>query len=30
MGDSCLAIPNRLGAGIEWNEVAVKRYLYDA
>lgn len=30
VGDSCLAIPNRLGAGIEWNEVAVKRYLYDA
>ena len=30
VGDSCLAIPNRLGAGIEWNEAAVRRYQYDA
>ena len=30
VGDSYLAIPNRQGAGIEWNEAAVKRYRYDA
>jgi mandelate racemase len=30
LGGSCLSVPNRPGAGIEWNEVGVKRYLYDA
>ena len=29
VGDSCLAIPNRPGAGIAWNESAAKRYHYD-
>jgi mandelate racemase len=28
--DSLLNIPNRLGAGLEWNEEAVGRYHYDA
>ena len=28
--DSLLIIPNRLGAGLEWNEEAVRRYHYDA
>jgi len=26
--DSCLEIPDRLGAGVEWDEVAVARYRY--
>ena len=28
--DGCLTVPNRAGAGIEWNEDAVRRYRYDA
>ena len=28
--DSLLTIPNRPGAGLEWNEEAVRRYHYDA
>ncbi|HWZ09536.1 MAG TPA: hypothetical protein VNW48_00435, partial [Xanthobacteraceae bacterium] len=28
--DGCLEIPNRPGAGIEWDEGAVTRYRYDA
>jgi mandelate racemase len=28
--DSTLIIPNRPGAGLEWNEDAVRRYRYDA
>jgi mandelate racemase len=27
---SCLAIPNRPGAGVDWDEDAVRRYRYDA
>ena len=30
VGDSNLSIPNQPGAGIDWNEAAVKRYRYDA
>jgi mandelate racemase len=30
VADSCLAVPNRPGAGITWNEDAVRRYQYDA
>jgi mandelate racemase len=30
VAESCLVIPNRPGAGIEWNKEAVKRYRYDA
>jgi mandelate racemase len=29
LADSALTIPNRPGAGIEWNEEAVKHYRYD-
>ena len=28
--NSCLTVPNRHGAGIAWNEDAVRRYRYDA
>jgi len=28
--DGCLQVPNRPGAGISWDEAAVKRYRYDA
>ena len=28
--DSCLTLPDRPGAGIDWNEDAVRRYRYDA
>ena len=30
LADSALTVPNRPGAGIEWNEDAVRRYRYDA
>jgi len=30
ISDSCLAIPNRPGAGVDWDEDAVRRYQYDA
>jgi len=30
ISDSCLAIPNRAGAGVDWDEDAVRRYQYDA
>jgi mandelate racemase len=30
VADGLLTIPNKPGAGIEWNEAAVKRYQYDA
>ena len=30
ISDSCLAIPNRAGAGGDWDEDAVRRYQYDA
>jgi mandelate racemase len=30
LADGCLAVPNRPGAGIAWNEEAVRRYRYDA
>ncbi|MGH6643327.1 MAG: enolase C-terminal domain-like protein [Bradyrhizobium sp.] len=30
VSDGCLAIPDRPGAGIDWNEDAVRRYQYDA
>jgi len=30
VSDSCLAIPDRPGAGIDWDEDAVRRYRYDA
>jgi mandelate racemase len=30
LADGALVIPNRPGAGIDWNEEAVKRYYYDA
>ena len=30
IADSHLTVPNRPGAGIEWNEDAVRRYQYDA
>jgi mandelate racemase len=30
LADSTLTVPNRPGAGIEWNEDAVRRYRYDA
>jgi len=30
IADSCLAIPNRPGAGVDWDEEAVRRYRYDA
>jgi mandelate racemase len=30
LSDSALSVPNRPGAGIEWNEDAVRRYRYDA
>jgi mandelate racemase len=30
IADSHLTVPNRPGAGIEWNEDAVRRYRYDA
>ena len=30
LDDGMLVVPNRPGAGIEWNEDAVKRYRYDA
>jgi mandelate racemase len=26
--DSCLEIPDRLGAGVEWDEAAIARYRY--
>ena len=30
VSDGCLAIPDRPGAGIDWDEDAVRRYQYDA
>ena len=30
LADSSLTVPNRSGAGIEWNEDAVRHYRYDA
>jgi mandelate racemase len=30
VADSCLTIPNRPGAGVDWNEDAVRRFRYDA
>jgi mandelate racemase len=30
LDDGNLVIPDKPGAGIEWNEDAVKRYRYDA
>ena len=30
LADGCLSVPNRPGAGIAWNEAAVKRYQYDS
>lgn len=30
LADGSLAVPTRPGAGIGWDEAAVKRYLYDA
>ena len=30
ISDTCLAIPNRAGAGVDWDEDAVRRYQYDA
>jgi len=30
VADGYLTIPNRPGAGLEWNEDAVRRYAYDA
>jgi mandelate racemase len=29
ISDSCLAIPDRAGAGVDWDEDAVRRYRYD-
>lgn len=30
VSESCLTIPNRPGAGVDWDEDAVRRYCYDA
>ena len=30
LADGCLSVPNRLGAGIEWDQKAVRRYQFEA